>query len=171
MDIGITNQAYLFLIFILNGILISFIFDIFRILRKSFDTPNFVTYIEDILFWVISAIIVMYSIFVFNNGEFRAYIFIGIFLGIAIYMLFLSKTIINISVKIISFFKALFLNIIKIISYPIKIVLGLINKILYKPLQQISTIIYKSLANFVKKHYNIKHKNKNSKILQNKEGF
>lgn len=74
------NQAYLFLIFIANGFLIGIVFDIFRILRKSFETSNFVTYIEDILFWIISALIVMYSLFVFNNGQFRAYIFIGIFL-------------------------------------------------------------------------------------------
>jgi len=39
---------------------------------------------------------------VFNNGEIRGYIFIGLFLGIALYMLFLSKTVVKVSVKIIN---------------------------------------------------------------------
>ena len=65
----ITNQAYLFLIFVINGLLIGLLFDFFRILRLSFKTRDFVTYIEDIIFWIITGIIVLYSIFIFNNGE------------------------------------------------------------------------------------------------------
>lgn len=80
MNSDTINQAYLFLIFILNGILIGLVFDVFRILRKSFNTPNFVTYLEDVFFWIIAAFIVLYSLFIFNNGQFRAYIFIGILL-------------------------------------------------------------------------------------------
>ena len=70
------NQAYLFMIFILNGILIGIVFDIFRILRRSFKTPNIVTYIEDTLFWIVSALTILYSLFTFNNGEIRGYIFL-----------------------------------------------------------------------------------------------
>ena len=43
----VANQANLFLIFTINGILIGLLFDIFRILRKSFKTPDIITYIED----------------------------------------------------------------------------------------------------------------------------
>ena len=167
MNVETINQAYLFLIFILNGILIGTVFDVFRILRKSFNTPNFVTYIEDVLFWIIAALIVMYSLFVFNNGRFRAYIFIGVFLGIAIYMLFLSKFVVNISVKIISFIKKIIYIIYKVISYPVSI----LYKIIIKPLIQIFTKTYNSIAKFVTKNYNLKSKGKKKEILQNKEGF
>ena len=44
------NQAFTFIIFILNGFIIGILFDIFRILRKSFKTPDSITYIEDIIF-------------------------------------------------------------------------------------------------------------------------
>ena len=167
MNVETINQAYLFLIFILNGILIGTVFDVFRILRKSFNTPNFVTYIEDILFWIIAALIIMYSLFVFNNGKFRAYIFIGIFLGIAIYMLFFSKFIVNISVKIISFVKKIISVIYKIVSYPISI----LYKIIIKPLFLIFTKAFNNIAKFVKKNYKLKSKGKKNEILQNKEGF
>lgn len=168
MNTDTINQAYLFLIFILNGVLIGIVFDIFRILRKSFNTPNFVTYIEDVLFWIISALIILYSLFVFNNGQFRLYIFIGVFLGIAIYMLFFSKIIINISVKVISFVKEIISLIFKILSYPLNILYKMLKVILIKPLQQIST----KIKNLFKKNIkNTKKTNKNAEILQNKEGF
>ena len=53
----VTNQAYLFCIFIINGIIIGILFDFFRILRKTFKTSDLITYIEDSLFWILTGII------------------------------------------------------------------------------------------------------------------
>ena len=64
----IENQAYLFIIFVINGILIGLLFDFFRILRRSFKTNDFMTYVEDIIFWILTGLIILYSIFTFNNG-------------------------------------------------------------------------------------------------------
>ena len=50
----ITNEAYVFIVFVLNGILIGIIFDLFRSLRKTFKTTYLFITIEDILFWLIS---------------------------------------------------------------------------------------------------------------------
>ena len=163
-------QGYLFLIFILNGIFIGIIFDIFRILRRSFKTPNFVTYIEDGIFWLVSVSSVLYLLFVFNNGEIRGYIFIGIFLGIAMYMLFLSKTIVKFSVKIIVFFKEIIYKILKVIIYPIKIILKFIKNILIIP----TKYVYKKLLNtknLLKNTQKFKIKSKNRKNLKKNEGF
>lgn len=85
------NQAYAFIVFILNGFLIGLLFDIFRIFRKSFKTPDFITCLEDFIFWIITGLLLLYSIFKFNNGELRIYIFLGVILGAAIYMLIFSK--------------------------------------------------------------------------------
>ena len=78
-------QAYLFLIFTINGIIIGLFFDIFRILRKSFKTSDIITYLQDFIFWIITAIILLYSVFKFSNGEIRLYMFIAVFLGCIIY--------------------------------------------------------------------------------------
>ena len=155
----VANQAYLFLIFILNGILIGILFDIFRILRRSFKTPNFVTYIEDILFWIISTLSVIYSLFVFNNGEIRGYIFIGLIFGIAIYMLFFSKIVMKVSIKIMLLLKQVFKFLYKILSYPVKIILN--------PLK----FLIKKLFSFKIDLQKLKIKSKSNKNLQNKEGF
>lgn len=164
------NQAYLFVIFILNGILIGLIFDIFRILRKSFTTPNFVTYIEDAIFWTISAISVLYTLFVFNNGEIRGYIFIGLLFGIVIYMLFFSRIIIKISVKVILFFKNIIYTVLKLVSYPFLVILKFMNKILIKPTKFVKNRIY-NVKNSLKNCQKLKIKSKNKETLENKEGF
>lgn len=95
-------QLYNFFVFIILGLIISFIFDIFRILRKKFKTNNFITYIEDILFWLISGFLIITAIFKFNDGELRAYLFIGILLGIVIYNMLFTKLVNSILLKILT---------------------------------------------------------------------
>ena len=58
----ITNQAYLFLIFILNGIIIGLLFDFFRILRKTIKTKDIITYLEDFIFWILTGAIILLTI-------------------------------------------------------------------------------------------------------------
>lgn len=101
----ISNQAYLFLIFTLDGFIIGLVFDFFRILRKSFKTSNLVTYIEDIVFWILTGFLILYSIFTFNNGEIRFFMFFGIAIGIVLYMLMLSNYLIKINISIIKTIK------------------------------------------------------------------
>lgn len=140
------NQAYLFVMFIINGILIGFLFDIFRILRKSFKTNDIITYIEDVTFWILTGILTLYFIFKYNNGEIRLYIFLGIIFGIAIYILTLSKHIIKFSVTVINFIKGIIIKIIKIIIYPLKLVVNILKKILFRPISFIFINIRKIFA-------------------------
>ena len=144
------SQAYLFLIFCINGLLIGLLFDFFRILRKSFKTPDFVTYIEDIVFWFLTGLIILYSIFTFNNGELRGYIFIAIFIGIIIYILTLSKYIIKLNVTIINFIKLILSKIINILIFPFKIFLNLLKKVFFKPVRFIYINIHKKMTNISK---------------------
>ena len=109
-------------------------------LRKSFKTNDFITYLQDILFWIISGILILLNIYKFNSGEIRIFIFVGIILGVLLYMLTISKLFIKINVSIIRFFT----NIMKkFFVYPIKFILNIIiNPIfsLIKKLRQIFTI-------------------------------
>lgn len=152
------NQAYIFLIFILNGFLIGILFDIFRILRKSFKTKDIITYIQDVLFWLISGGIILYTIFKFNNGELRGFIFIGIGLGTILYMLLFSKIFIKINLYIINFLKKLFHF---AIIVPIQFICNIIKKLFFKPISFIIINLRKTLSNFkikTKSLYNNKKK-------------
>lgn len=147
----VINQAYLFLVFTINGIIIGLLFDIFRILRKSFKTSDIITYFQDILFWILTGLILLYSIFNFSNGEIRFYMFLGVFLGCLIYMLIFSKYFIDFNVKIISFLKNIIGKTISIITFPIKIVIKFTRKILIKPINFIIINVNKLKINCKKR--------------------
>lgn len=150
----VCNQLFCLLIFILTGLVIGILFDIFRILRRSFKTTDFITYLEDIIFWILTGCIMLFSIFIFNNGEIRSYVFIGIAIGIILYMLVISRFFIRISVNIIKFIK-------RILSYPIKLIKNVVTKIILKPTLKILKNIH-DLTKNKPKHIN-KHKKMDKK--------
>ena len=144
------NQAYLFGIYSICGIIIGIFFDLFRILRRSFKTPDIVTYIEDI-------------IFVFNNGELRLYIFFAIILGIAIYLLTISKFFIKINVKILITLKNFIKKILLILVYPLRLFKNIICKTILKPFR----ILTININNVLK----AKKMKKNKKTTEDKKDF
>ena len=161
----ILNQANLFLIFTINGILIGLLFDIFRILRKSFKTSDIITYTEDLIFWILTGLLLLYSIFTFSNGEVGFYMFLAVFCGCLIYMLLFSKYFININVKIITIIKKIIKTIISIIILPLKIIIKFLKKIFFKPIN-FMTINFKKIGiNIQKKSKNIFKLSKSKKKI------
>ena len=139
------NQTYLFIVFTIVGIIIGILFDIFRILRKSFKTNDIVTYIEDFLFWILTGIIILFSMYKFSNGELRFFMIVGIIIGTLMYMITFSKYIIKISVFIINIIK-------RIIIYPFNIMKKILKKIIFRPIFIICINFKKNIINFVKKN-------------------
>ena len=137
------DQAYLFLVFSLTGVAIGILFDFFRILRRSIKTLDIITYIEDILFWILTGLLVLYNIWYFNNGEIRIYMFLGIIMGILVYMSTLSSIIIKIFTKILQ-------TIIKVLELPFKT----INLIFRKIIKATTKIFSKISKNFENKKGN-----------------
>ena len=129
----IVNQAFLFLVFILVGAIIGLLFDFFRILRRSFKTNDIFTYIQDIIFWILTGIIVLIAIFYFSNGEIRFFMFIGLLLGIIFYLLLFSKYIIKISIKIIALIRKILTRTFNILKIPFTVIYKLTNIAIYKP--------------------------------------
>ena len=119
----IENQGYLFLVYTIDGILIGILFDIFRILRKSFKTKDLITYIEDICFWILTGLLLLYTIFTFSDGEIRIYMFLAIFVGCILYMLLISKYFISINVQIVFYLKKIIGKIFAIVFWPIRLLL------------------------------------------------
>lgn len=126
------NQAYLFLMFTLNGILIGFLFDFFRILRKSFKTTNLITYIEDIIFWILTGISIIFFMYKFSDGALRLFMFLGLAFGIIVYMLTLSKIIIKTFVSILEVVIKIICRIIKYIKIPLKFIYNILKPIFIK---------------------------------------
>ncbi len=140
------NQANLFIMFSLVGMIIGLLFDIFRIFRKTFKTKDIVTYLEDIVFWILTGIIIIYSMYRFCDGELRFFMIVGIIFGTTMYILTLSKYIIIFFTIVINVVK-------KIIIYPIKLIINTIRRIIFRH-------IFVIFINFRKKLWNLGKKNK-----------
>ena len=145
----VSNQANLFIIFSLVGVIIGLLFDGFRVLRKLFSTNDILTYIEDIVFWILTGIIIIYSMYRFCDGELRFFMILGIIFGTAIYLLTISKYVIRVL--------ATLLNVIKrVILYPIKIIHNVTRKVVLRPIFVICINIRKIFINIVKKNKKIR---------------
>lgn len=125
----VQNQAYLFLVFSLTGVIIGIVFDIFRVLRMIYKTSDIATYIEDILFWVLAGIIILYNIWYFNDGEIRLFMILGIIMGAIIYALTLSNIFIKINSFIMSKIKTIMSFLYTIFKIPVKFIINIVKKV------------------------------------------
>lgn len=116
----ISYQLYCFLIFSIIGIFSGIIFDIFRILRRTFKTKDFIIYIEDIIFWILIGFLLLYGLCVYTDGEIRLYLILAVMLGFLIYMLTVSKYILMICVKIILLIKSILKSIFNFLANFVK---------------------------------------------------
>lgn len=163
MDFLFNSQVGLFLIYISSGILICLLFDIFRALRRSIKTIDIITYIEDIIFWIIVSSFLMFLIFTLNSGNIRFYIFLALFIGGLLYYCTISKYFLNFSTKIFTLLKKIIKKLILLLLIPVKIFMKMNKKIicfLCINLQNMSKI-FKKFPKILKKE----------KTLSNKKGI
>ena len=74
---NVSSEVITFFAFIVSGMLGGVAFDLFRAIRKNFETSNVVVYIEDFIFWILlGAISLMTSYFV-SDGQIRVYMLIS----------------------------------------------------------------------------------------------
>ena len=165
MNTTITNQIYLFSIYFICGIIIGIFFDLFRILRQSFKTSDIVTYIEDIIFGILTGIFLIFIIFIFDNGELRAFTFIALVLGAILYLLTISRYFIRINVNILTFLKKVIVKTFIIISYPFKIIKKYFFKLILRPYKILTINLKNILKNKIIKRKKIK------KIYKDRKDF
>lgn len=73
------------------GVLLAFVYDLFRLKRRIVRTRPLFVHIEDILYWLCAAIILFLSSYILSSGETRNYFFAGSILGSLVYFGILSR--------------------------------------------------------------------------------
>lgn len=119
MITSISSQATIFLCTVIGGAAIALIYDLFRILRKAVRTGGLFIYVEDLLYWLIVSIIMFLTIYYSNDGELRAFMFIGACIGVILYSLLLSRIVMSSSLFIIRIVSYPFILTIKVLKAPI----------------------------------------------------
>ena len=84
------------------GIVITFVYDWFIILRRLIKHTDFLVSVEDMLFWIACAIGIFYMLYEENNGVLRWFAVAGATLGMVVYKKTVSPFLIKTAVKFFS---------------------------------------------------------------------
>ncbi|MBT2735281.1 spore cortex biosynthesis protein YabQ [Bacillus sp. ISL-7] len=162
------------------GSLFGAMFDTYQRFLNRPKRKQWIVFFNDLLFWMIQAVIIFYTLFLVNNGELRFYIFLALVCGFAAYQslfkgiyLHLLEVSIKTTIAVIRFIKKAFhlliykpiLGLIQlIIIIIISIGRGLLTlvrfmgkvllfilKIIFVPFQKIMLIFWKLLPKGIKK--------------------
>lgn len=77
-----TNHDFLtFFYCVIAGVALCLLCDLFRAVRKNMKLSKAATFILDVLFFIISALLTFFMQFIFINGEIRWFVIIGEFSG------------------------------------------------------------------------------------------
>lgn len=114
------QEVYVFLSAIGAGIITGFIYDLFRIKRKTLKTRPSLVCVEDIIFWIFTAMLVFMAAYLSNQGEIRLYFFLSMILGVIIYIGLFSCWVIQILSFIIKIIIWPFAKLLKLLKPPVK---------------------------------------------------
>lgn len=133
MENSIKVQLYVFLSVFYGGLIIGFIYDIYRIFRYYLKPKKIATVLGDFIFWIVVVIVTFYMLIKSNFGEIRGYVFVGILLGVYLYLKILSNFVYPLLIKILKALYVFFNKIFYVLLYP----LNLIKKLLMPQIKKV----------------------------------
>lgn len=121
MLFSVSSQFNLLIFSLLAGVITGVLYDVYRIMR-GFNTPNrIITFIEDLLFWILTSIIIFIFLLHTNFAYMRGYVYLSIATGIIIYISFISRYFIKLQYKIIKGVAKLIRVSFKTLLYPLNL--------------------------------------------------
>lgn len=119
MEISMLMELHMFFTTVYGGLITGFVYDIYRTIRYLSKPKKIMTYLGDLLFWTIAAIILFLTVIKINWGEIRGYILLGFFLGGLIYIKLFSPYIYPICVVVFQKTKNTVKFVLSIIFFPL----------------------------------------------------
>jgi len=132
-----------FLQAVVLGAALGFLFDIFRIIRIALPAARPVVAVQDIIFFVICALVTFFFLLGGADGKVRFFLIIGECLGALLYLCSLSLILMGFSRLIIGFVHKLFSVLLRFIIAPFLRLLGKIVAILLWPPRFLLNILKK----------------------------
>lgn len=122
MPLELRVQLNIIIYSLLAGLLTGTFFDAYRVIRGT-NINKIVKWIEDLLFWVLCAVIIFTFLLYFNYAFLGIYVYMFMFLSLLIYFKLVSNKVVRIEeiikVELLKVIRIIFKNII----YPFKITL------------------------------------------------
>lgn len=85
------------------GIEVALAYDVFRAIRRVFRCSSFVVALMDLFFWIFTGTRTFYMMHTYSNGTLRWFAIFGTIFVIAIYMLFVSRFVMVLEIRLITF--------------------------------------------------------------------
>jgi len=149
MEIVVMGDIASFGASILIGLFIGVLFDLYRTFRYFSKPKKILSYIEDLLFWIIIVLIFFMLLVKTTNGILRGFIFIGCFCGGMLYMLLLSKFLLSMFIMIFKLILEGISEIIKILVHPFFNIIALSKKQAHK-IFSVPKVFFKEIGRYRK---------------------
>ena len=114
IPLNVTEQTTIFMSFIVAGIVSGVLFDFFRVMRKNFNSPNFLVYVEDFIFWILLGFIALFTAYLVSDGVVRVYMLLSMLCGALLYFFSLGKIIYKVFDFICRYISSIIRNICKL---------------------------------------------------------
>lgn len=122
------NQTDIFLMSVAGGIISAFIYDLFRIRRRIIRACDILVHVEDLLYWILIAVLFFIIAYYSNDGEIRGYMFIGAAIGAILYIFTFSRLIMKIFLTTVNCIRIILNTIAGILAYPFSVLFGVFRK-------------------------------------------
>lgn len=99
MSEDILFELYVFCEALIHGVVLAVAYDVVRITRRIIKRNTFMVALEDVVLSIAGAFITFNMVYQENNGNIRGYIFIGMLVGMGLYLISISKIFVNITSK------------------------------------------------------------------------
>jgi spore cortex biosynthesis protein YabQ len=124
---SVNQEAYILLATVYGGILIGFIYDLYRVVRGIFHPKKFATSLQDIFFWTIISVVAFYILIFSNQGALRFYNFMGFAAGVLAYQYLLSGTVLKVVGVILKAVQRFIIDCVRLVLYPCRVGICLIE--------------------------------------------
>lgn len=121
MPLPTAVQFDIILYAVLAGVLTGAMFDVYRIIRGS-KVPKVIIIIEDILFWILAALVVFCFLLYTNYAFLGAYVYLFMLVTLFVYLKLVSPICLKFEISILNFFGKVSRILFKNIVYPFKII-------------------------------------------------
>ena len=117
-----TNMQFSIILYaLLAGVLTGLMFDLYRIIRGS-KAPKIIIVVEDILFWILSAMVVFTFLLYTNYAFLGVYVYAFMLISLVLYMKFVSNKCIRFELEVVNGVGKMLRVIFKNIIYPFKVI-------------------------------------------------
>lgn len=128
MIFDMNRQIALFLFSLINGMVVGILYDFYRVIRGFEKQSKIIVAIQDILFWILTGIIVFILMMYTNYAYMSFNVFMYGALGFIVYLKFVSEIAIISLDKIVRIINTIIRIVFNWVFYPLRIIFHKLSK-------------------------------------------